>query len=76
MYYVYYVCGVGGGGVEMSPDCFQMISFVDSLSVVCGGVWEEEWEEVGGRRWDVCGGVWEEESEEAGGRRWDVVGRR
>ena len=47
--------GVGGGGVEMSPDCFQMISFVDSLSVVCGGVWEEEWEEVGGRRWDVVG---------------------
>ena len=44
-----------GGGVEMSPDCFQMISFVDSLSVVCGGVWEEEWEEVGGRRWDVVG---------------------
>ena len=37
--------GVGGGCVEMSPDCFQMISFVDSFIVVCGGVWEEEWEE-------------------------------
>ena len=37
--------GVGGGGVEMSTECFQMVSSVDSLGMGCGGVWEEEWEE-------------------------------
>ena len=42
--------GVGGGGVEMSTDCFQMISSVDSL----GGVEGRRWE-VGGRRREVGG---------------------
>ena len=38
--------GVGGGGVEMSTDCFEMISSADSLGGVEGRRWEVG--EVGG----------------------------
>jgi hypothetical protein len=41
-----------GGGVAMSPDCFQMIIFVDSLTLFECGLWRC----VGGglRRYVLC----------------------